>query len=948
MSASNPEISPSADGSVAAGQREHPRGARHLLRPFAEGLAAFFLVFAVALMAVFGVWETAERAIRAKLTEYLQFLARAASKQVDIELHRQLRDRSQMDGPLYTQVRERLRRIRDAVGHVQYIYTMVLDEEGKVRFVVDSAEPGDQDNDGVDDRAELWQHYHDGPQAVLQAFGLLDGTPQAVVMPEPYTDRWGTFVAAYAPLVDDEGRLEGVVGVDIRADAYLAQINEVRRKAMMGLIPALLASVVVGGAVFRFRGRERRLLLEAETARRQVDEALHLARQRADAVEAANARLNKISLQVPGALYQFRMRPDGTCEFPYASVGVHQVFGLSPEQLRDSAQALFERVHPDDLQPLWEQIAASAADLSPFQCECRVATTEGDYRRVLASSQPEREPDGSVLWNGFAMDVTERHRAAEALDLARHRFDAVRKAVRIGLWDWDVATGTLWWDEESCRLFGICPEAFDGTIATAKRIIHPDDFEQAIAPMERVLTSASGERDFSVRFRVVHPDGSLRWINGMGVALTDAQGRPHRMIGLNLDVTEEVLARQELADARARAEAATQRAEAANRAKSEFLANMSHEMRTPLTAILGYSELLADPAIANDPKERADTLAIIRRAGEHLLTLISDILDLSRVEAGRLTLERIEVRPGELVTQVVQLCRPRAQEKAVTLELQFLDPLPTSVRSDPVRLRQILLNLVGNAVKFTDRGHVSVVVSRPEPLWLRVDVKDTGIGLTAEQAGRLFQPFSQADSSVTRRHGGTGLGLAISRRLAEMFGGTVTLVWSQPGEGSHFRIELPMDIVDAAPWLPGSAEPSAKVAPGTATVQPLEHVRVLLVEDSPDNRRLIGLHLRRAGADVTMAENGVEALGKLQQGAFDLVVSDMMMPEMDGYTLARSLRERGVTLPIVALTANAMADDRQKCLDAGCDDYATKPIQPKQLLDACQRALAARRAQRAA
>lgn len=907
-------------------------------RSLAEGLAACFLVFAVAVLAVWGVWSTADTALRAKVYDYLQSLAQAAALEVDVKLHRQLRRPEQLDSPEYRQLQTELRRLRDAVEHVQYVYTMILDDEGRVRFVVDSAEPGDHDGDGREDRALLGEIYVDRPDAVLQAFGVHDGQPRSVVLLEPYTDQWGSFVAAYAPVWDADGRLEAVIGVDVRAETYLQQLRDVRTRAKLGLVPAALASLLVGLAVTTLRHRGHQLLAEAEAARRHADEALDLAQQRASAIDAANSRLTKLSSQVPGALYQYRQRPDGTSHFPYTSDGVRHVFGLPLEALRDDANALFSRVHPDDLQPLLEAMHTSASRLGAFQFECRIAQTDGAYRRVLASSLPEREPDGSIIWHGFAMDITERHAAAEALDLTLRRFDAVRKAVRLGLWEWDVATGKLFWDDESCRLFGVEPRDFDGTIAMAKSIIHPDDFEQAVAPMERILTAACSEREFSVRFRAVHADGTFRWIQGMGVAVSDDNGRPHRMIGINLDITSEVLARQELAEARARAEAASERAEAANRAKTEFLANMSHEMRTPLTAILGYAELLNDPEVLADPAQRSETVAIIRRAGDHLLTLINDILDLSRVEAGRLTVERIDVNVGELLTQVIQLCRPRAMEKRIALELQFNDPLPTTIRSDPVRLRQIAINLIGNAVKFTDRGAVRVQVSRPSRDQLRLDVHDTGMGISPEQAQRLFQPFSQADSSVTRRHGGTGLGLAISRRLAELLGGSVTLVYSEPGVGSQFRVELALDIADDTPWLPQPIEKPAET-PAATPGRSLEGVRVLLVEDSPDNRRLITLHLRRAGAVVTTAEHGLDALSKLGTGTFDLIVSDMMMPELDGYSLARRLRADGITCPIVALTANAMADDRQRCIDAGCDDYATKPIQPAQLISACRRVL---------
>lgn len=410
-----------------------------------------------------------------------------------------------------------------------------------------------------------------------------------------------------------------------------------------------------------------------------------------------------------------------------------------------------------------------------------------------------------------------------------------------------------------------------------------------------------------------------------------------------------------LEEANRRAEEMAVKAKEASRLKSEFLANMSHEIRTPMTAILGYAELLADEE--NTPlerEERLDYISTIRRNGEHLLTLINDILDVSKIEAGKMTIEQVAMQPMRLLEDVRELMLVKAQAKGISFEVNCREELPATIESDPVRLKQILVNLVSNAIKFTELGRVNVTAgfepAGPRGPSIRFDVEDTGIGMNADQLDLLFEAFQQADSTTTRKFGGTGLGLRISRRLAELMGGDIT-VRSEPGSGSIFTVRIAAVLPQEAgptsidrPELP-VLPPSAPCRP-----QPLAGVRVLFAEDGPDNRRLISFLLRKAGAEVRLFENGRRALESLTvdgtvdgslmaNPGVDLILSDMMMPEMDGYAFARSLRAKGCLLPIVALTANAMGGDGQKCLAAGCNFYASKPIDQDKLIDLLQDAI---------
>jgi len=415
------------------------------------------------------------------------------------------------------------------------------------------------------------------------------------------------------------------------------------------------------------------------------------------------------------------------------------------------------------------------------------------------------------------------------------------------------------------------------------------------------------------------------------VAVEEARGQAERQAG-----ELAVLARDR--------DEARRAAQEASRLKSEFLAHTSHEIRTPMTALVGYTELLGDPDLS--PAERAEGLATIRRNGEHLMTIVNDILDLSKIESGRMTIERMACSPFALVAEVAAVLRPRAAHDGLDVEVGYRSPLPETIETDPTRLRQILLNLVGNAIKFTPRGSVRLEVGPVEDTRLCFEVIDTGIGLDAEQQARLFTAFSQADASTTRRFGGTGLGLAISKRLAGMLGGDLR-VRSVPGEGSTFTLTIDVGslagvrLLDRPPDVPAAAE---RREPSAHAPQALRG-RILLAEDGLDARRLLARHLRAAGAEVETAENGLVACELALRAAdagtpYDLILMDMQMPELDGYAAAARLRAAGYRGPIVALTAHAMEDERARCLGAGCDGFAAKPILRRTLIEVARAYLA--------
>ena len=380
-------------------------------------------------------------------------------------------------------------------------------------------------------------------------------------------------------------------------------------------------------------------------------------------------------------------------------------------------------------------------------------------------------------------------------------------------------------------------------------------------------------------------------------------------------------------------------AEQANQAKSNFLANMSHEIRTPMTAILGFTDVLEEELKSDEVTERAaDSINTIRKNGNHLLQIINDILDLSKIESQNMEVDVITVSAKKLIDEVHALMKVRSETKGIPINVGITGELPDKIGTDPIRVKQILINLIENAIKFTDEGSVHLAIERitdsQERDCLKFDVIDTGLGIHPENLKKLFKPFSQVNISDTRTHGGTGLGLVISKKFAQLLSGDI-FVQSTPGKGSCFSLILPTRIGEGFLESSEQADGDAKDLDFPSLETALAGTRVLLVEDGKDNQRLIKFMLEKSGARIDIAENGEIGVNMVENAAdadnpYDAILMDMQMPVMDGFQATDVLRRKGYTFPIIALTAFAMTGDRQKCLNAGCDDYATKTDKQKE------------------
>ena len=887
-------------------------------------------------------------------------------------------------------------------------------------------------------------------------------------------------------------------------------------------------------------------------------------------------RLRKLGSLLPGMIYQFRLRPDGSTCFPYASEGIRQIYQVSPEEVRDDASKVFAVLHPDDIEAVKVSIMESAKTSHVWLHEYRVRYADGAVRWLLGHSVPELEPDGSVLWHGFIKDITERKSAERALLESEERFRSFAQLAPVGICRTDLKGRCLYVNDRWCEITGRTVEETLGS--PWGTTVHPKDKKVVWDTWSALLR---GKEEAVIEYRFRHPDGKTVWVSGAARSLRDERGEVTGFLGTVTDISlakaakaameeseerfrqafdfagvgmalvgldgrwlrvnqsicdivgytpeelmkktfqeithprdltdelpqmhellegkrrfyqmekryihreghtvwvrltpslvsdmmgaplyfvtqiEDITDRKQLETALAQSEERTRlfaehapaavamfdrnmhylvvskkwisdyklegkpvigrshyevfpdipdrwkedhqqclagavkisqadlfvrddgsqqwlryevrpwheadgniggivmftqditqqklmedtlakardHALEASRLKSAFLANMSHEIRTPMNGIIGMSDLLMDTRMTEDQREMA---RVIQTSAGNLLGIINDILDFSKIEAGKLRLEPVEMELRPLVNDIVTLLAQQAQRKNLLLTAEFDPRLDGSMLGDAGRIRQVLLNLTGNALKFTQRGHVSIraecVEEKADERIFKIEIKDTGIGIPPAAQQRLFQSFMQADGSTTRKFGGTDLGLAISRQLIELMGGEIGVA-SEEGKGSTFWFQLS---------LPKASRPVVPIKAVASTPAPdavHRKLRFLVAEDNHTNQMVVRGFLEKMGHSADFAFNGNESLGLLALHTYDAVLMDCQMPEMDGYTATRHIRAGAVKgcdtrIPIIALTAFAMPSDRVKCIEVGMNDYLAKPLRMDELEQALTR-----------
>ena len=666
--------------------------------------------------------------------------------------------------------------------------------------------------------------------------------------------------------------------------------------------------------------------------------------------KAEDALRAERDLFTAGPVITISWAPENLWPVTFVSKNVTQILGYTPEQMMDDSFKYSELIHPDDLSQVYAEVAGYMEDGTlHFEQTYRLCTRSGDYRWFYDFTRLLRNDAGKVVQiHGYMFDQTDYVNAQMQVAKERERLANVITSTDVGTWEWNVQTGETVFNERWAKICGYSlKELSPVSIDTWLRLAHPEDLKKGEAILNRHF---SGEQDlYEIECQMRHKNGHWVWVQDKGrvISRTD-DGKPLMMFGTHTDITERKQSQEKMRYAFEETEQAnkelktaqkkliavnkdlkkqTVRAEMATRAKSQFLANMSHEIRTPMNGIIGMTGLLMDTELTEEQHLFTST---VKASADSLLTLINDILDFSKIEAGKLEIEILDFELRSFLDDFAQMMALKAQEKDLELICGVSPGVPERLQGDPGRLRQILTNLTGNAVKFTHAGEVVIQVAvkeeTPEDVFIYFSVQDTGVGITADDQRHLFEQFTQVDASITRKYGGTGLGLAISKKLARMMDGEIGVISPVP-EGSSSGSLF---------WFTARFKKQRASETGRhmgIVPDQLKHARILIVDGHPTNRRILTEQLAAMGADVSAAVDGNTALAKMadlaQQDLFyDLAILDMQMPGMDGDALARAIKKEpfGADIKLVVMFPLGRREDAQYFVSKGFAATLTKPV----------------------
>jgi PAS domain S-box-containing protein len=868
------------------------RGAARSIHPWRDALLAGF---AVAVAISFGAWMVYARARDQKVADVQHHLVELARRLEGStgQPHRSLLDLPR-DERLFAadQQNRAMAIVQSNAEETRRIYSFAF-EEGEDFTVIDSNGAGDPVLRPIPPHAAKARNYFrtKGPISTDPVWITADGLE----------------TTAFALIRDERNRPTGAFGVEADIDRLRVKIEAIREALMLTCLLGLAVGAASGLVVHRIRTRSA--LVQAELEKNhQAEEAM----LRLFFDEAATAHL--------------AFDGDTIVDANPAAVAL---FGAADKEslLEKSVWELWPRCQPRHGLSVegWSNQVMAALGSTTSHFEWQFVRADGSLVDCDVFLRHAIFQDRDVLMME-CYDISSAKRAQAQLISSEQRFRDVSEAIGEFIWEVDHESRYTYASRRVIEILGVEPEEVLGR--TPFEFV-PEADRASMRERSFVIFSA-GQAFRNFEHRVCHPDGSLHWISVSGAPSYDSAGKISGYRGASLDITKHRAYEQELVLQK-------EAAEAAARAKSSFLAMMSHEIRTPLNSVLGFADLVLDTSLNPIQREHLQT---IKSSGDALLILLNDILDFSKIESGHMQVEIRTVDLSRCINEVIELYQLTAKAKKLTLRTTVEETVPRYLLTDGSRLRQILVNLVGNAVKFTSEGEIRVtaalapLMGHDAGLRIRISVSDTGIGISAGQRARLFTPFTQADSSTTRRFGGTGLGLAISKRLASLLEGELSL-GSHEGPGTTFHLDIPSTAASTEQVASHSASPEVEHFSLAVDGYPGDRPpHVLVVDDNTLNRRLTSHLLHQLGVKTTTVASAQECFEAIASQPFDLVLMDVQMPKMDGLEATRILRSRetdGVKLPIVALTADAMVGDRERCLDAGMTDYLTKPLRRDEL-----------------